>query len=192
MVDAPTNGDLTDRNPIVIGVLLLASGLALNYLFERHNILKVWENSVYPISWADLWYPPLCIFLCLTGLVLAIGGALRGAAIQRLRRYVLMIAIPLTLGYTLFSFAMQFMASGADRLGECPGLDEAASNSNVIPESKGRPGHPAVGCEVERRGVFLSYYNYIWVFGVTDAVAQQRVLDGVAEHFGRHIRIPCK
>jgi len=59
MADALTKGDRSNRNPIAIGLLLLAGGLTLNYLFERHNIFKVWENSRYPISWADLIYPPL-------------------------------------------------------------------------------------------------------------------------------------
>jgi hypothetical protein len=31
--------------------------------------------------------------------------------------------------------------------------------------------------------MFLSDYNAIWVYGVTDAAAQQLVLDRVAEHF---------
>lgn len=180
MFDAPAKRDL-DRKPLLIGLLLLSSGPALNYLFERHNIFKIWENSRYPISWADVFYPPLCVFLSLTGIVLAVGGAISGTPIRRLRRYAFVIVIPLTILYTVFTFAMQFMQTGADRLGECPGLDQAASNSNVIPESKWRPGHPAVGCEVERRGIFLSYYNYLSVWGVTDAAAQQRVLDGIAE-----------
>ncbi len=181
MTDAGTNGNLSNRNPILIGLLLLASGLALNYLLERHNIFKVWENSRYAISWADLFYPPLCVFLCLTGLALAVGGVMRRATIRQLRPYVLAVAIPLTILHTLFSFGMQFVATGADRLGECPGLDRAATSSNVIPESKVTPGRPAVGCGVQRRGIFLSYYNDIAVFGVTDAAGQQRVLDEVAE-----------
>jgi hypothetical protein len=181
MVDAPTNGDSSHRNPVLIGLLLLASGLVLNYLFERHNIFKVWENSRYPISWADVFYPPLCVFLSLTGIVLVVGGAINRTSIQRLRRYAFVIVLPLTILYTLFAFAMQFIQTGADRLGECPGLIQAASASNVIPESEWRPGHPAVGCEVERRGIVLSYYNYLSVWGVTDAAAQQRVLDGVAD-----------
>ncbi len=82
MVDASTNGDHNDRNPIVIGLLLLAIGLILNYLFERHNIFKVWENSVYPISWADIFYPPVCVFLCLTGLALAVRGESLDARVE--------------------------------------------------------------------------------------------------------------
>jgi hypothetical protein len=31
-------------------------------------------------------------------------------------------------------------------------LDQAASSSNVIPDPKAIPGHPAVGRSVERRG----------------------------------------
>lgn len=177
-----TDGKGRHWKTVKTGVLLLASGLILNYLFERHNIFKVWENSQYPISLADCFYPPLCVLLALTGTALIVLAILR-STIQRSLRYAFAIAIPLTILYTLFAFAMQFIATGADRLGECPGLDQAASSSNVIPESKSRPGLPAVGCEVERRGMFLSYYNDVWVYGVTDPAAQQRVLDGIAEQF---------
>jgi hypothetical protein len=181
MADALTNGNRSQGNPIAIGVLLLASGLALNYLFERKNIFKVWENSRYAISWADVFYPPLCVFLSLAGIVLVVGGAISRTRIRRLLTHAFAIVIPLTVLYTLFSFAMQFIQTGADRLGECPGLDQAAASSNVIPESEVTPGRPAVGCGVERRGIFLSYYNDMAVFGVTDAAEQQRVLDEVAE-----------
>ncbi|MGA8439739.1 MAG: hypothetical protein WB762_19310 [Candidatus Sulfotelmatobacter sp.] len=177
-----STGDAKLRT-VTAGIVLLAGGLTINYLLERYNVFKVWENSRYPISWADLFYPPLCVFLSLTGIALGVGGAIYRLPSRVLLRHALKIVIPLTLGYILFAFAMQFVATGADRLGECPGLDQAASSSNVIPESKWRPGHPAVGCAIQRRGMFLSYYNDIGVYGVTDAVAQQLVLDRVAEHF---------
>jgi hypothetical protein len=173
-----TSRNDSNRKTLVIGVLLLASGLAMNHLFERHNIFKVWENSRYPISWADMFYPPLCVFLSLSGIVLVGGVGIRRSFLRAFA-----IAIPLTILYTLFAFAMQFIQTGADRLGECPGLDQAASSANVIPDSKVRPGHPAVGCGVERRGIFLSYYNDVSVYGVTDPAAQQSVLDRVAEHY---------
>jgi hypothetical protein len=166
-----------------MGALLLAGGLAINYLLERYNVFKVWENSRYPISWADLFYPPLCVLLSLTGIVLGVGGAIYRLPTRRLLRRAFAIVIPLTVLYTLFAFAMQFIQTGADRLGECPGLDEAASSSNVIPVSKVRPGHAAVGCGVERRGILLSFYNDMSVYGVTDPAAQQRVLERVAEHY---------
>jgi hypothetical protein len=169
-------------NSILIGLLLVGSGLGFNYLFERHNVFKLLENST-PVSWSDVFYPPLCIFLSLTGIVLVVGSAISRANMRQRLRHAFAIAILPTLAYTLSMFAVQFIASGTDRLGECPGLDQAASSSNVIPESKWQPGKYAVGCAVERRGIFLSYYNYLWVYGVTDAAAQQRVLDGIAEHF---------
>jgi hypothetical protein len=62
-------------------------------------------------------------------------------------------------------------------------LDSAASSSNVIPASKVWPGHAAVGSGVERRGIPLSFYNDMAVYGVTDPTAQQRVLERVAEHY---------
>jgi hypothetical protein len=175
--------DHNSRSTIVIGLLLLVGGPAINYLFERHNVFKIWENSRYPVSWADAFYPPLCVFLSLTGIALIVGGALPRMTVRRIVRYSVAIVISVTALYVLYSFGIQFVATGADRLGECPGLDQAASNSNVIPDSVQRPGRPAVGCEVERRGMFLTYYNYIWVYGVTDAAGQQLVLDRVAEHF---------
>jgi hypothetical protein len=131
-------------------------------------------------------YPPLCVLLSLAGVVMIFGGAMqhRRTTIRGLAQYVFVFVIPLTAAYALFAFAMQFLQTGADRLGECiGGLNQAAVSSNVIPESKSRPGHPAVGCAVERRGIFLSFYNVIQVEGVTDAAAQQLLLDRVAEYY---------
>ena len=93
------------------------------------------------------------------------------------------MAIPLTVLYSLFFFAMQFIQTGADRLGECAGLDQAASSSRVIPMSNVMPGYAAVGCGVERRGIFLAFYNDMYVYGVTDTAAQEQVLESMAEHY---------
>ncbi len=157
----------------------------MNYLLERHNILKTWEGSPYPVSWADVFYPPLCVLLSLTGVVLMVGGAMGRAAAPRLLLYACAYVFPLTILYTLFAFGMQFISTGADRLGECPGLERAAASSNVIPESKWRQGRPALGCGAERRGVFLTYYNSVGIYGVTDASAQQRIIDKLAEYCRR-------
>jgi hypothetical protein len=180
-----------NANPMIFGILLLAGGLALNYAFERHNIFKVWENSRYPISWADMFYPPMCVFLSLTGVVLIVSAILRTIT-QRPFRFALASAIPSTILYTLFASGMQFIATGADRLGECPGLDGAASSSQVIPESKWTSGQLAVGCGVERRGMFLSYYNDITVYGVMDAAEQQLFLIELPSTFGGRKRILSK
>ncbi len=137
------------------------------------------------MSWADLFYPPLCVLLSLTGVVLTVGGAMGSRANRRLLLYAFAYVFPLTILYTLFAFGMQFIQTGADRLGECPGLEQAAASSNVIPESKWRPGRPALGCVVERRGVFLAYYNSVGVNGVTDTSAQQRIIDKLAEYCRR-------
>lgn len=120
MIGAITNSSERNRDSIVVGVLLLASGPLMNYLFERHDIFKVWENSAYPISASDVFYPPLCVLVSLTGIVLTVGGAIRRTAIRGLRGYVLAIVIPLTLAYTLFSFAMQFIATSGGSLRRVP------------------------------------------------------------------------
>src|SRR5208282_1420243 len=92
-----------DGKPALVGLLTLAGGLGLNYLFERHNVFKIWENSPYPISWADGFYPPVCVFLSLAGVVLAIGGATSHISIRRLLLRALAIALPLTILHTLFT-----------------------------------------------------------------------------------------
>ena len=182
MAASITTHDAGNRT-LTIGALLLASGFAINYLLERHNCFKVWENSRYPISWADLLYPPLCVFLSLTGLSFAIGGGIFRLSVRSALKRTLVFAGSLTISYTLFAFAMQFIQTGADRLGECRGLDQAASSSNLIPESKSWPHHAAVGCGVQRRGKFLSYYNDMTIYGVTDSTAQKQVLDKISEHY---------
>jgi hypothetical protein len=162
------------------GASLLVGGIVLDFVLERYNVFKLLENSPYPISWADVFYPPVYVLLCLTGILLSLGGPFHRNTTWGSLGYSTAMALPLTVLYTIFFVAIQFVATGADRLGECPGLDQAATKSGVIPESQWR-GQAAVGCGVERRGMFLSYYNDMTVYGVTDTEAQQSVLDEVAK-----------
>jgi hypothetical protein len=118
------------------------------------------------------------------GVVVLIGGLVR-SRIQGPLFYAFSIALPSTILYTVFYAGVQFIQTGADRLGECPGLYGAAASTNVIPESQWRPGRPDLGCEVQRRGMFLSYYNVVGVHGVTDAAAQQRIVDNLTEYYQR-------
>lgn len=171
------------RRTISIGVVLLIAGPLVSYLLDRLNYFKVLENSRYQIAWADVFYPPLCAFLMVSGTVLVLAGLFRQATVRRSLPYLSAIAIPLTLLYTLFVFGMWFIDSGADRLGECPGLDEAAASSNVIPPSRMSPALPAVGCSVERRGLFLSDYNAVTVEGVTDMAEQRLVVEKIREQY---------
>lgn len=170
---------------ILLGFSLLVGGLIFDYLFERHNIFKVLENSPYPVSGMDLVYPPICLFLSLTGLILLTAGSLGNSTFRGQFLSSIGLAIPLTVLYSIFFLGVQFIATGADRLGECPGLDEAAATSSVILPSQWRTGKLALGCAVERRGIFLSYYNDIDVYGAAGKIDQERVLDQLAEHYRR-------
>jgi len=172
--------DAVERNPrnrvtVGTGVLLLATGMILNYLFERHSFFGARD---------DLGYPVLCFFLSLTGAAVLVGGLVR-SRIKQLLYFAFPTVVSLAILYICFYFGMQFLQTGADRLGECPGLDQAAASTNVIPESLSRPGNPAVGCGVERRGMFLSYYNVVGIYGVTEAAAQQRVLASLTDYYRR-------
>ena len=132
-----SRSDATLRT-VTVGVLLLAGGLAINYLLERRNIFAIWERSAYPVSWVDVFLSAVVCFSGPDGHCLGRGRIMERTTVRQLRRYTMRIAIPLTILYALFSFGMQFIATGADQIGECAGLNQAASSSNVIPESKRR------------------------------------------------------
>jgi hypothetical protein len=169
------------------GVSLIAGGLLVNYVLEHRTFLKpgMLSPRAYLGAWPDIFLPSLAFFLAVSGVILfAIGvkrSVLPGTGQWRFWPAFL-IAIPLAILYGVFYFGMQFIATGADRFGECPGLDEAANASHEIPESLLVPGEPAVGCAVERYGMFLSYYNDLAVFGVTDRAAQERVLRNLSDY----------
>lgn len=181
MLDA-VESNPSNRVTVGIGVLLLSSGLILNYLFERHILFQ---------SWGDLFFPTVCFLLFATGVAGLIGGLVRSRT-KRLLFFAFPVVVPLTILYIGFYAGMQFIQTGADRLGECPGLDQAAASTNVIPESKSRPGLPAIGCGVERRGMFLTYYNSIGIYGVTEAATQQRVLDSLTGYYRRSHTHPLR
>jgi hypothetical protein len=182
MSDATRGDDNSHKKAITIGILLIPSALILNYLFERLSPFPIGRWSYLLRDLLDLFYPTLCICLLLTGIVFVVGGV-TGRTTRQLRQTTFAVVIPLTILYTVFNFGMHFLETGADRLGECFGLEKAASDSNVIPESQRRPGNSSGGCGVRRRGMFLTYYNTVGIYGVTDAASQQRVLDRISEHY---------
>jgi hypothetical protein len=167
----PVEGNSSNRATVGIGLLLLATGLILNYIFERHSFHV-----------GDLLYPVLCFFLSLAGVFISVGGVAR-TSFRGLLPYAYATVLPLTILYFVFFYGIQFVQTGADRFGECTGLCQTVAASVVVPGSLSVPGRPAVFCSVERRGMFLSYYNQLTVYGVTDLAAQQKVLDGLTQHY---------
>lgn len=170
------------RATLGVGVLLLATALTLNFLFERHTLFE---------SWRDLFFPAVCFLMFVTGVAVLIGGLVR-CRIKQILYFTSPIVVSLTFLYIGFYVLVQFIQTGADRLGECPGLYQAAASTNIIPESEWRPGLPALGCEVERRGMFLTYYNTVGVHGVTEAAAQQRIVDNLTEYYRRSHTHPVR
>jgi hypothetical protein len=156
-------------------LLILLSGLLLNYVLEHYALG----------NWPDLLLPVAAFCLSLTGVVmllLALNGRLAQGNLGRFLIPALMISILITFLYAVFYWATQFVQTGADRFGECDGLKGAASASNVIPESLSAPPGPAVGCSVQRYGMFLRGYDFLTVRGVTARDAQERVLQQLSDY----------
>jgi hypothetical protein len=156
-----------------LGILLLSAALILNFLFERHGSFE---------SWGNLFASTVCFLTFGIGAAVLIGAVFR-VQIQRLLLFAFPIILSSAILYLVFYIGVQSVQTGADRLGECPELYQAAASANVIPPSQWRPDLPALGCEVERRGMFLSYYNSVGIHGVTDPAAQERILGNLTEHY---------
>jgi hypothetical protein len=172
MFDAVEKGEHTNRSTVGIGLVLLLSGLVLNYVFARQN--------VGPRTELSLTIAPF--FVAATGAALSIVGMAR-LPLQRALRTALLIAAPITLLYAPLYIGMRFLRTGADLFGECTTVCQTAAASNVVPVSLSVPGQPAVFCSVERRGIFLSYYNRLAIYGVTDPAAQELVLRNLSDYY---------
>lgn len=164
---------------------LFVNSVSKNYIFFRpgpriaYGYLGGWPNLILPIA---------AFYLALTGLLLfAFGPRHRPDARNALRYHLLAslcISLVVTALYAAFYFSVQFVVSGADKSGECPGLIEAADRSHDIPPSAipvGPPG-PAVGCGTERYGILLSRYYDLSVYGVTGHAEQDRVLANLSSY----------
>lgn len=89
----------------------------------------------------------------------------------------------LTVPYAAFYVGVQFIASGADRLGECPGLVRSIAASGVVTDkSPYPPGGLAIGCGNNRYGMLLSWYNDLSIYGVTDPASEERVLQALRDY----------
>jgi hypothetical protein len=84
--------------------------------------------------------------------------------------------------YGLLFLVVQFMQTGADRAGQCEGMERAAAMSGLIPESVVFPSQPAIGCGNERYGIFFSLYNDVTIWGVTNRIDQDRILRILSEY----------
>lgn len=173
---------LWKREDTLLGVFLICCGFLVNYLSESRAFLN--PGPVTPGSdvgtWPDIILPNLAFFLVISGVVLfAIG----------VKRYVLpgssqwrfwpafLVAILLTVPYGASYLATQFIASGNDQLGECPGLVQSVASSGVVTERFVQPPRGlAISCGNYKYGMFLSTFNDISIYGVTSFAAQERVL----------------
>jgi len=179
-----------ERTTVIAGIALLLGALGGNYLCERYAPLAILENSPYPVGLSDLIYPIICALFGFSGIVLILEYATAVSGCSFVRRMA--IILPPTLLYGFLVFAIQALQTGADEFGECPGLDQAATSSNVLPEAPWRPGSPAVACGVQRRGLFLAYYNQVRVWGVVDPDAQRAVREKLEQHCRRAYTHPTQ
>ena len=165
----------------------LIAGLLLNWVLEHHSFvdLGVQDPGSYLGGWPDVLLPAVAFFLCFSGLVLFLF-----TLIPRLRRWSLgerisltiTVSIPLAVLYGAFYLGTQYLAVGAYSPSQCSGLEQAAEASGEIPPSAVVPDQPAIACSVEMYGMFLSDYDDLQIYGVTNSAAQDRILHNLSSY----------
>jgi hypothetical protein len=164
-----------------LGLAVMIMGLLFNYVLEEHIFVRLGTKTAYGYAggWPNLFLPIVAFYLSVAGFILFLFG-LKGRAGFNNPLTTLVISIVLTALYGAFYLGVQFIQTGADRLGECEGLNQAANSTNDLPESIIFPGRPAVGCSVERYGMFHSFYNDLSVTGVTSLGTQNHILENLS------------
>jgi hypothetical protein len=174
--------------PIAHAALLVAAGLLLNAFLERHSFSKVGETAMqYPFGGrGDLLLPILAFMVTASGLAYLLVVLFRHRAEKQSFLANLLWALPisvlLTVVYGAYFLTVQFFATGSDHYGACAGIEEAASESNDLPQSLSMPGRAALYCGSEKYGMFLWPFNVVGVYGVIDPAAQDRVLRNIRKH----------
>jgi hypothetical protein len=150
---------------------------------EEHIFVRLGTKTAlgYAGGWPNLFLPIAAFYVSLAGFILLLFGLKGRAGFNNLLATVV-ISLVLTAPYAAFYLGIQFIQTGADRLGECYGLNQAANSSNDIPTSIAFPERPAIGCSVERYGMFLAFYNDLNIKGVPNIGAQNRILDNLSKY----------
>jgi hypothetical protein len=78
------------------------------------------------------------------------------------------------------------MSTGDVDLAECHELESAVSAKHSIPLSLSAPGSPAVFCDRAIQLPLLKHYENVYVYGVTEATAQDAILATLREFRGGH------
>ena len=168
------------------GILLVAGSL-INFFVERHSFLRVGVVSLphHFGGWGDFVFPMIAIWLTSSGAVLLIVSLVP----RRTQRafgvdlfLALLISAPLTLFYGTYFMTVQFFQTGSDSYGDCSGLENIAASETEIPASLSMPGRPAVGCRVERYGMFLWPFNSLTIYGVTQPAAQKGIVESIRKY----------
>lgn len=67
-------------------------------------------------------------------------------------------------------------------MGSVRGSSKPGAATDEIPASSVMPSHPTIGCAQEIRGMFLSPYYEIQVYGVTRGEAQEKIIRALNNH----------
>jgi hypothetical protein len=87
----------------------------------------------------------------------------------------LLVLFVLAYGYYYLTAAL---TSGDDVL-ECKAIAGLVASAAVVPESVSTPGRPAIFCDAEARGFFLTRFDHVRIYGVTDKNQQDSILEAL-------------
>jgi hypothetical protein len=176
---------LWSRTTVRIAALLLVIGFLLDYVALQQSFGK----------WPDLFFPSAAFLFVSTGVTLFFFGLGANSVRRGLQKSLMMsllISIPLSSVHAIYYAVFKMVETGADRYAQCSHLIEEANATGVIPEFPAQAGQPALGCAVERYGMFLMPYDVLSVYGVTGWAEQARLLQSLSNYRSADATLPIR
>jgi hypothetical protein len=98
-------------------------------------------------------------------------------------------ALPWLIGSFLLAYLYALLVAtttGDLELYECQNLASAVIAKHSIPESKSQPGRPGIFCDLAVQLPFLTRYDKVYIYGITDRASQDLITHTLQEFRARY------
>ena len=168
-----------------VGPALLISGFLLNYGIERLSLTSALELTLPIVA---VWLLAAGVFLSLSPLWDKSASSSFGSRMLASTLQALLLAVI----FGIFFLIAEFSDKGAGGYREWAGLEQTVTSSVAVPQSISVPSRPAVFFQTSMVGIFLERYDIIHIYGVMERMAQDRVLQSLAQYKREHHTKPIR